>query len=287
MNKLRAAFGNEYVQSLDNIIKRMKTGRNRLENSDSKYTSEIMDWLNGSVGVVMFANTRSAALQLISFTNYIEATGPNNVLTAGMAYANQKQFWSDVVKLINSDYMKERREGLKIDINEAELADSTKNAGNKFKAAISKILSKGFMPTQVADSLAIVMGGAPYYRNYVKQYMDQGLTQEEAETRAFIDFRNKTEESQQSSRPDRISMQQASMGGRILLQFANTQSQYDRIIKKELSNLKNRRGNASNSIARIAYYGMAQHALFVTLQTALLGTLLGFSDDEEEGNYKC
>ena len=287
MNKLRAAFGNEYVQSLDNIIKRMKTGRNRLENSDSKYTSEIMDWLNGSVGVVMFANTRSAALQLISFTNYIEATGPNNVLTAGMAYANQKQFWSDVVKLINSDYMKERREGLKIDINEAELADSTKNAGNKFKAAISKILSKGFMPTQIADSLAIVMGGAPYYRNYVKQYMDQGLTQEEAETRAFIDFRNKTEESQQSSRPDRISMQQASMGGRILLQFANTQSQYDRIIKKELSNLKNRRGNASNSIARIAYYGMAQHALFVTLQTALLGTLLGFSDDEEEGTINA
>lgn len=283
MNKLRAAFGNEYVESLQNIIKRMKSGRNRLETGDSKYTNQIMDWLNGSVGVVMFANTRSAMLQLISFTNYIEAAGPNNVLKAGAAYANQKQFWSDVMKLINSDYMRERREGLKIDINEAELADSTKNATNKFKAAVSWLLSKGFMPTQIADSLAIVMGGAPYYRNYVNQYMEQGLSQEEAEARAFIDFRNKTEESQQSSRPDRISSQQASLGGRLLLTFANTQSQYDRIIKKELNNLKNKRGNAANSMARIAYYGMAQHALFVSLQSALIGMLLGFSDDDDEG----
>lgn len=283
MNKLRAAFGNEYVESLQNIIKRMKSGRNRLETGDSKYTNQIMDWLNGSVGVVMFANTRSAMLQLISFTNYIEAAGPNNVLRAGAAYANQKQFWSDVMKLINSDYMRERREGLKIDINEAELADSTKNATNKFKAAVSWLLSKGFMPTQIADSLAIVMGGAPYYRNYVNQYMEQGLSQEEAEARAFIDFRNKTEESQQSSRPDRISSQQASLGGRLLLTFANTQSQYDRIIKKELNNLKNKRGNAANSMARIAYYGMAQHALFVSLQSALIGMLLGFSDDDDEG----
>lgn len=281
-NKMRAAFGEDYIKSLDNIITRMKTGRNRLETGDSQFTNNIMNWLNGSVGVVMFANTRSAVLQLISFTNYIEAAGPNNVLKAGAAYANQKQFWSDVMTLVNSNYMRERREGLKIDINEAELVDATKNATNKFKAAVGWLLSKGFMPTQIADSLAIVMGGAPYYRNYVNEYLKQGLTQEEAEARAFIDFRNKTEESQQSSRPDRISAQQASLGGRLLLTFANTQSQYDRIIKKELSNLKNKRGSAAVSMSRIAYYGMAQHALFVSLQSALLGTLIGFSDDDEE-----
>ena len=278
-NKLRAQFGQSYVSALDNIITRMQTGRNRLDGKNSG----LMNWLNGAVGVVMFANMRSAALQLISFTNYIEATGVNNVFNAFKAFANQNQFWSDVKYLMNSDYMRERREGLKIDINEAELAESAKNSKNWWSAALSWFLSKGFTPTQIADSLAIVLGGAPYFRNYVNNYMQQGLTEEEAMSSAFIDFRNKTEDSQQSSRPDRIGSQQASISGRMMLTFANTQSQYDRIIKKEYNNLKNKRGNAANSIARIAYYGMAQNALFISLQGALLGAILGFDDDDEEG----
>ena len=37
------------------------------------------------------------------------------------------------------------------------------------------------------------------------------MTDAEAEAQAFIDFRETAEESQQSSRPDRISMQQAGL----------------------------------------------------------------------------
>ena len=285
MNKMRAAFGVEYADSLKNILGRMKTGRNRVEGDNTKFTNGVMNWLNGSVGVVMFANTRSAMLQLISTSNYVEASGPNNILNAAATFVNQKQFWSDAFNLMRSDYMVERREGLQIDINEAELVDATQSSSNKIRSAITWLLSKGFMPTQIADSLAIIVGGASYYRNYVKQYMSQGLSKEEAETRAFIDFRNKTEESQQSSKPDRISAQQASTGGRVLLTFSNTQAQYARIIKKEMYNIKNGRGNAAVSLARISYYSMAQNALFISLQSALLGSILGFSDndDEEEG----
>jgi len=279
-NKMRAAFGNEYMEALDNILYRMKTGRNMDRQMDAK-SSKWYSWLNGSVGVVMFMNTRSAVLQLISFTNYMNLTWNNPVTKALPAYLNQKQFWADAVKLWNSDFMKERRQGLKIDINEAELADATASATNKFKAAVSWLLSKGFMPTQVADSVAIIMGGAPFYRNAVKRYVNLGFTEEEAESQAFIDFRNKTEESQQSSSPDRISMQQASTAGRLLLTFANTQSQYDRIIKKELKNLKNSRGSAVESLAKISYYGILQNALFVSMQTAILGALMGIGDEEE------
>ena len=47
------------------------------------------------------------------------------------------------------------------------------------------------------------------------------MTQEEAEDIAYSEFKEIAETSQQSSRPDKISSQQASDLGRILLAFAN------------------------------------------------------------------
>ena len=52
------------------------------------------------------------------------------------------------------------------------------------------------------------------------------MDQKKAEEQAFLDFKEITEESQQSSRPDRVSMQQASPLGRIILAFANKPMQY-------------------------------------------------------------
>ena len=59
--------------------------------------------------------------------------------------------------------------------------------------------------------------------------MKQGMSQAEAETQAFDDFRENAEESQQSSRPDRISMQQAGPLGRLILAFQNTPMQINRL----------------------------------------------------------
>ena len=56
--------------------------------------------------------------------------------------------------------------------------------------------------------------------------------------KAFIDFREIAEESQQSSRPDRISMQQAGPLGRLVLAFQNVTMQYTRLTKKAISDLK-------------------------------------------------
>ena len=54
----------------------MQTGKNK-----PKEQSAFVDWLNGSVGVTMFFNMRSALLQTISATNFINTTD-NNVLAA-------------------------------------------------------------------------------------------------------------------------------------------------------------------------------------------------------------
>ena len=110
--------------------------------------------------------------------------------------------------------------------------------------------------------------------------MKEGLTETQAEEIAFRDFREIAEESQQSSRPDKISQQQAGPLGRVVLAFANTPAQYARLIKKAASDLKNGRGDAKTNISKIIYYGVAQNLLFSALQQALFA--IGFGDEDEE-----
>ena len=276
LNKLEAAYGKPYRLAMENMLQRMKSGRNRNFQGDT-LTGRFTDWVTGSIGTIMFFNTRSAILQTISSINFINFTD-NNVLAAGKAFANQKQYWSDFMTLMNSDFLKERRGGLRINVSEADIADMAKKGGAK--GVISKLLEFGFTPTQIADSFAIASGGATFYRNRINTYKKQGMTDAEAEAQAFVDFRETAEESQQSSRPDRISMQQAGSLGRLVLAFANTPAQYARLIKKAASDLKNGRGDAKTNISKIIYYGVAQNLLFNALQQALFA--FAFDDDEED-----
>ena len=276
LNKLEAAYGKPYRLAMENMLQRMKSGRNRNFQGDT-LTGRFTDWVTGSIGTIMFFNTRSALLQTISSINFINFTD-NNVLAAGKAFANQKQFWSDFMTLMNSDFLKERRGGLRINVSEADIADMAKKGGAR--GVINKLLEFGFTPTQIADSFAIASGGASFYRNRIKSLKKQGMTDAEAEAQSFIDFRETAEESQQSSRPDRISMQQAGPLGRLVLAFANTPAQYARLIKKAASDLKNGRGDAKTNISKIIYYGVAQNLLFNALQQALFA--FAFDDDEED-----
>ena len=279
LNKMEAIYGPKYREAMENILSRMKTGINR-PFGGSRVGNQILDYLNGSVGAIMFFNTRSAVLQTISSINFINISGDNNILAAGKAFANQPQYWKDFVELINSDYLKDRRNGLKLNISESEIADAAATSKNKSKAALNYILQKGFLPTQFADSFAIASGGATFYRNKINSLLKDGLSEKEAKEQAFREFREIAEESQQSSRPDKISQQQASSVGRVILAFANTPSQYARIIKKAASDLKNKRGDWKNNISKIIYYGAMQNLIFNALQQALFA--VGFGDEEED-----
>ena len=102
---------------------------------------------------------------------------------------------------------------------------------------------------------------------------------------AFQDFQENSEESQQSSRPDMISQQQASPLGRYILAFKNTPMQYARLIQKAMSDLKNGRGDAKTNMSKIVYYAMVQNFIFSALQTSL-GMMIGTDDEEEEDTNK-
>ena len=278
LNKIEATYGSNFREALENILWRMENGTNRAKGM-GRIESAWNNWVNNSVGAIMFFNARSAVLQTLSTVNFINFED-NNIFAASKAFANQKQYWKDFSFLFNSDFLKQRRAGLQTNINEAEIANAVAGATNKAKAALQYLLKKGFLPTQIADSFAIASGGATYYRNRIKKYVKQGMSQAEAETQAMEDFTEIAEETQQSARPDRISQQQASSLGRIILAFANTPMQYARLIKKAAGDLRNKRGDWRSNVSRIIYYGAVQSIIFSGLQSAIFA--LAFDNEEPE-----
>jgi len=294
MNKIEAAYGAGMVSALKDILYRTKTGRNR-PSGQNKMVNQFMNYLNGSVGATMFFNIRSSVLQQMSLVNFINFAD-NNVLAASKAFANQKQYWKDWAMLFNSDFMKQRRGGIKTDVNGAELAASVKDAKNPAQAVIKKLLEIGFLPTQIGDNIAIATGGATFLRNRINTYLKQGLSKKDAESKAFVDFQVLAEATQQSARPDMVSQQQASPLGKIILAFQNVTSQFNRLGKKAFLDLKNRRispeyKNASNpqfqsdigNVSRIAYYFAIQNLVFYALQSALFAAM--FDDDEDDERF--
>tara|TARA_R100000664_G_C2742287_1_gene130551 strand:+ start:1 stop:1386 length:1386 start_codon:yes stop_codon:yes gene_type:complete len=194
--------------------------------------------------------------------------------------------------------MKQRRGGIQTDVNGAELAAELRNAQNKPRALIAKLLQFGFTPTQIGDNIAIASGGATYYRNRINTYLKQGLSQKEAEEKAFIDFQVLAEATQQSAKPWMVSMQQASPLGKVILAFQNVTSQFNRLGKKAFLDLYNRRispeyKNASNpqlqsdmsNLSRIAYYFAIQNLIFYSLQSALFLAMFGTEDEEEDEKF--
>ena len=234
LNKIEAIYGTRVRTALEDSLYRMTNGTNRTAKSKDKNVNAWNNWVNNSVGAIMFFNRKSALLQLISSVNFVNWSD-NNPIQAAKAFANQPQYWKDVVKLFNSDKLKQRRSGLKSDVNEAEIAAAVKGATNKTQAFISMLLKVGFTPTQIADSVAISTGGATFYRNRINTYKKQGLTDVEAEAKAFEDFSAISDESQQSADPMLISQQQAGPLGRLILAFQNTPMQYTRLMKKSRS----------------------------------------------------
>ena len=232
LNKIESQLGPKFREALQDAVWAMETGQTRKEGSN-RLVNKYMNWVNNSVGVIMFANMRSAALQTISSFNYINWK-ENNPFMAAKAFANLPQFGKDFAKIFNSNMLKQRRAGLKQGVNEAELAQVLEGSKGNPKAVLAWLLKKGFLPTQIADSFAISMGGASYYRNRINMYkkLNPKWSDKKIEKKAWLDFQETTEVSQQSSRADLISQQQRSPLGRLILAFGNTPMQYARIMNK-------------------------------------------------------
>ena len=278
LNKIEAAYGKGYVDNLQQIIARMKSGKSRPENL-SKEARAGLDYINGSVGVIMFLNSRSAILQTISAVNYLNWSD-NNPIAVASTLKNPKQFAKTFVEIFNSDFLKQRRSGLEINVEEAEIAKAVERSKGKARYLYDALIKIGFTPTQLADSFAIAAGGTPFLINRTKTYSKAGLSPEAAKKKAFEDFRSLSEENQQSSRQDMVSNLQTGVLGRLLFAFNNTPMQMTRLFKKRSLDLINRRGDAKTNISGMVYYGLVQSIIFYAMQQARFLDMFG-GDDEE------
>jgi hypothetical protein len=279
LNKVEAIYGTRHREAIEDALYSMKNGRNR-PSGMNKQMNQWLNWVNNSTGAIMFFNIRSAVLQTLSATNFINWSD-NNPVKAAAAFANQKQYWSDFSMIFNSDKLKQRRSGLQTDVNEAEIANQAEGSKDKASAVIAYLLKVGFTPTQIADSFAISMGGASFYRNRVNTYVKEGMSKEDAEKQAFEDFSKTADEAQQSSDPYLVSQEQRSALGRLVLAFQNTPMQYTRLMKKAMQDIANKRGDVKTNISKIIYYGAVQNFIFSALQSALFAVIPGFDDEDE------
>jgi hypothetical protein len=296
LNKIETAFGTRFRKALFNesptapgVIQRMMGGRHAMAPA-----SKLVNWVNGAIAPIMFLNRRSALMQLLSATNFINL-GDNNPLKAAQAFANRKQFAADFNKIMYSPKLKERRSGLKYSVEEAELANvgGTEGFWEVFKARTIKL---GFSLTQAADSFAIAFGGASFYRNRVNSLMkmidkngNKVHTKESAEEQAWLDFSKTADEAQQSSDQMLLSAEQTRGLGRLILAFSNTPAQYTRIMVKAARDLKNGRGDYKTNISKILYYGAIQNLIFTFTQLAAFATwdlFDGDDDEDKEGEKK-
>ena len=282
LNKMEAAYGSKFREAMEDILWRMEYGTNR-NFGQNALMNQWTKWVNNSVGAIMFLNTRSAVLQTLSSINFMNWSD-NNPMQAAKAFANQPQFWSDFAMIFNSPTLRQRRSGLGMDVNGSEIAQHVQASTNPASSALAWMLQKGFIATQMADSFAIAIGGASMYRNRLNTYLKQGLSEKQAQERAWFDFQEISEATQQSARPDMISSQQAGPLGRLVLAFQNTPMQYARLIKKAALDIKNGRGDFKTNVSKIAYYGAVQNLVFNALQNALFQLM--FKDDEEEMTEK-
>ena len=283
LNKVEALYGEGIRDAIEDSLYRMTNGKNRSQGT-GRFTAAVSTWLNGSVAEIMFLNTKSGVLQLISALNYLNLRD-NNPVMAGKALLDFPQFSKDFAKIFNSDMMKERRQGLKEDVSAAEIANAAATAKNKVRATVAYLAKIGFTPTTIADALAIGFGGATFYRNRINTYKEQGIPETEAEAKAWKDFTRLTNKSAQSNDPALISQQQAEPIGRLILAFGNATLQMNRIMKKSARDLINGRGNPSEHVSKILFYGFIQNAIFSAMQKALfIGLFEG--DDEEEDKKK-
>ena len=279
-NKIRAMYGNTFMKALESSMYRIYTGRNRAYTLDPQ-GGIMLDWMNNAIGNIMFINSRSAVLQTISHMNFTNWSD-NNPLEIGKRWADHKQFTEDFKMIFFSDYLKARRGGLRTDVQEQEIAEAAKNSKNDIRSMIAVVLKKGFMPTQYADSFAIALGGASFYRNRYNTYIQKGMSKKKAQEKAFAEMREIAEDTQQSGRPEKISMEQAGLGGRLILAFQNTPMQYNRLMKRAIQDLYNGRGDFKTNLSKIIYYGGMQNALFYALQQGLFAVIFDEPETTEE-----
>ena len=275
LDQLEKKYGKEYVQALENILKRMKAGRNRLS---AEPVNPFLAWAQRAVSTTLAWNMRSGMLQLLSMFNYIGLPGNTFGKALKAVVVDNKQYRRDIKVLKSSPYVQERQRTSKFDVLAEEVSGRDSWLDKVFSGKWG-----GFAVTKWGDRNAIALGGAAFYRNRINQLVKEGLSKGEAQRKAYLDFVEYSESAQQSADPANISQIQSTDTGKLFFAFANTPFQYARIAKRKVQDLvsgrSKARGTEKQDFGTAMYYTGIQTAMFTALQSGLAFAV--FDDDEE------
>jgi len=277
LERIRVLKGDDFVKELKASLGRMITNSRTYGMKPESYQMWFEKYIRGSQGLIMFLNTKSAMLQLVSSANYMAEMGPDY-----LRYANEIKR-SDIKEITNSPYIKNRLEGTAGDVLMDELINGK---GNLAQDMFSKTAKFGYSLTKGADATAIVLGGVPYYVAKRQMYIEKGMSPEQAKKKAMVDFIKISEKGQQSKMLSRLSSQQISSLPKTILAFANVPLQYNRIMYQAALDIKNGRGNPIKNVMKIGYYLTLQNFLFSALQQGLFALAFGEMEEEEERVYR-
>lgn len=290
LNKARVSpqLGETWVKSMQDSMRRIVTGKNRPQDMGTTEAA-VYDWVNGSIAAVMFFNTRSAVLQFLSTFNY--AVQHPSAFFSGFASPQQ---WGRASRAMQkSAWFHERGKGAsELEMEEIFSQGNKKVLGSERIGKVLKTSQKyGYSLTKAGDKGAIFLGGVPFISGRILYHEKQGLTGVEAETQAVKDFIVAAEEAQQSSRAERLGQQQTGKIGRMILAFANTPQQYNRLMSRSLQDMTAAvRAKDSNAFvhaaAKIMYFGVAQNLMFTVMQGMLFKALGEDADEEDEAKLQ-
>ena len=291
---IKDQYGSRFADALQNSVNDVIYGQNKSTRSDEKNYGAFTKWLNRANAGIMFLNPVSALTQPISFINYaFEDVSSKKYFNNYISYISGDQRMIDAKKEFLSDpaFIRRRKKNLSsIEITElkkSEFGEVTRL--EKFGGFVDEVLAKGYILTTTMDSFAIGLGGIPYYaakRDELFSKYSKTNSKKDAYEMAKREALRRTYEvtnsSQQASSQNRLSADQKNAVIRFILSFNGVSMQYSRKVYKYASNIKNKRGNLSDNLSGIAYFGLAATMLFQTMKF-LLG-LIG--DDEEEVKKK-
>ena len=279
MKGLEGALGQGWTDALKDHLRRTITGKTEQARSTPE-SRGFTKWLNWTIGGVMFWNTRSAALQLISIWNYWVENPAH--FSEGGKKKNKALRKKMGARIKDSAWVKNRAQG-KTDVILDEIFNESTEGNNKFERTIDKAIKTGYTLTKLGDMQAILRGGVKWSTGYAAELMENGMTEEEAIEAAYTEFVAKAEETQQSARQSRLGKSQTTPFGKVFLAFQNTPMQYARKVSRALRDI-NAEGTSparkKQAKREARYYGIAAPTIFAGLQQMVVSAL--WSDDDEK-----
>ena len=280
LQAMTAAYGKNWTDALKDSLRRIVSGKNQPA-KQTPGTKLLDSWIRNTVGNVMFFNIRSGLLQHISIANFM-AEDPGLTVKGLRADKATKKKVKDFIK--SSDWIKNRKDG-KTELLLDEMFDQ--KATGKVGKFYQNMQKKGYSITKMGDINAIIQGGGPYMTGLYLKNIEAGMDPDTAMQEAFDAFTAKAEETQQSTKPERLGKEQTTRTGKLLLAFANTPMQYNRKMSRALKDFVapgSTPAQKKAAMRTLIYYGGLQNATFTALQKlSFLAMGIGGDDDDKVG----